>query len=283
MRCNELHWGHYFEPYTGGGGLALGLLFGGCVAHVHINDADPAIHAFWESIIFHTEEFLEVMWETEVTVSNWMQQREVYESGDSSELVKLGFSAFFLNRTNRSGIIRGAGCIGGKNQVGSYKIDCRFNKDELSRRIRRISSYRSQITLHGLDAVDYFDYVDGIESERSFCYIDPPYINKGQSLYANAYAPEDHKLVANRIKELRHPWILTYDIDPRIRDIYRNYRQFDFQLNYSTNVKRKGGEVLIPSKGLKLPETIKALPLRQPIRTRRPLSPTQPPPKSSAV
>jgi len=263
MRQNDLNWGHYFEPYAGGAGLALGLLFSGDVAEIHINDADPAIYAFWHSVLHKTDAFIERMHSTSVKVEEWEIQREIYHKGKKSKRLELGFSAFFLNRTNRSGVIRGAGCIGGRSQTGEYKIDCRFNKDDLEKRIRRIARYRSQISLYGLDAMEFFDIIDETDAERAFCYIDPPYYNKGQSLYANAYAPHHHADVASRILELEHAWLLTYDTADAIRKLYKSRRQFEFQLNYSANIKRKGGELLIASKGLRLPAEIKALPMKR--------------------
>ena len=47
---------------------------------------------------------------------------------------ELGFAAFYLNRTNRSGILN-AGVIGGKKQDGKWEMDARFNRDNLASRI----------------------------------------------------------------------------------------------------------------------------------------------------
>lgn len=73
---------------------------------------------------------------------------------DQASLLDLGFSTFFMNRTNRSGIIK-AGVIGGYAQTGNYKMDARYRKDKLMKRIRRIASYADRIELHNEDAVDF--------------------------------------------------------------------------------------------------------------------------------
>ena len=55
LRDNGLERGHYAEPYAGGCGLALSLLYGGHVADIHINDIDPAVWAFWHSVLNRTD------------------------------------------------------------------------------------------------------------------------------------------------------------------------------------------------------------------------------------
>jgi DNA adenine methylase len=58
MVANGLTGGHYLEPYAGGAGVALDLLFQGHASHIHINDADPAVYAFWLSVIKHPSQWM---------------------------------------------------------------------------------------------------------------------------------------------------------------------------------------------------------------------------------
>jgi DNA adenine methylase len=118
----------YFEPYAGGAGLAIKLLTNGLVSRVHLNDLDVAIYAFWKSIIETPDQFCDLILKTPVTVAEWYTQKGVFSRGDASSALSLGFSAYFLNRTNRSGIIEGAGPIGGYDQLGAWKIDVRLAK-----------------------------------------------------------------------------------------------------------------------------------------------------------
>ena len=137
LRRNKLQRGHYAEPYAGGASLALSLLFNGQVSDIHLNDVDRGIWSFWDSVLNHTEDLCALIESTAITVEEWHRQRETYRSRNISEGLVLGFATFFLNRTNRSGIIGTGGIIGGLGQKGEYKIDCRFNREELIRRIRR--------------------------------------------------------------------------------------------------------------------------------------------------
>jgi DNA adenine methylase len=257
LRLNDLNKGHYAEPYAGGCGLALALLFGGHVAEIHLNDIDPSIWAFWHCVLNRTDELVAKIRETPINMEEWLNQRSIYLRQNKRHNLPLGFAAFFLNRTNRSGIIKGAGAIGGLDQKGNYKIDCRFNREELVRRILRIKKYRDRIHLTNLDAIDFLRVCKSSLPRRSLLFIDPPYFNKGANLYTSFYVPEDHELLAARVINYDLPWIVTYDDTPEIRLLYQKRRRFSFDIKYSLQEKRLGSELLIASKALKLPVVLK--------------------------
>ncbi|EGR4327475.1 DNA adenine methylase [Vibrio cholerae] len=248
---NGLKNGHYAEPYAGGAGLALSLLFKGVVSHIHLNDFDRSVWAFWRSILHETESFITLIENTNITIEEWHHQKAIQTKKLSVDTLTLGFSSFFLNRTNRSGIIDKAGVIGGLKQNSKYPLDCRFNKDNLIKKIRKIASYKDNIHLYNLDALDFINEIEKLD-ENVFYFIDPPYFVKGQSLYTNFYDSNDHIDLCTKIREINSKWILTYDYAEFIRKLYSNYRQFSFSLNYSAAEKKKGTELLVVSKGLRV-------------------------------
>ena len=258
LRDNRLDRIDYIEPYAGGCGLALSLLYGGHVSDIHLNDVDLGIWSFWNSVLEQTEQLVEVIQRTPITMDEWHQQRAIHQAGDATDSLRLGFATFFLNRTNRSGVISGAGAIGGSLQNGPYKLDCRFNKEDLVRRIRRVAKYRGRIHLSNLDAIPFMQKKARELPDPSFFCIDPPYFNKGSKLYTNFYGPSEHAAVANAVLKLECPWIVTYDYTEEIMALYSKRRQFVFDINYSIQTKRVGSELLVASKGLRLPKTITA-------------------------
>ncbi len=264
IRLNKLQYGHYAEPYAGGCGLALGLLYGGYVSDIHINDIDQGIGAFWHVVLNQTDEFIDLMHRTPITVDEWRRRREMQRNQSGLSELEIAFTTFFLNRTNRSGIIKNAGVIGGLSQSGRYSVDCRFTKGELERRIRRIRKYRDHIHLHRKDALNFIKHVECNLPERTFLCIDPPYFNKGATLYTSFYDPEDHAEVAKEVLRLDRPWIITYDRCAEINALYASRRQFEISLNYSAQVKRVGSELLIASKGLKMPEALRKAQVHRP-------------------
>lgn len=257
---NEVSRGNYCEPYAGGCGLALTLLFKGYVHNLHLNDIDRSIWCFWDAILNRTDEFIKRIENTDVTIEEWYKQREIQENKDVALDFDLAFSSFFLNRTNRSGVILKAGVIGGFSQSGNYKLDCRFNKKGLIERIRRIEKYKHRINLYNLDAIDFINQTDVKLSGTTVYCIDPPYFVKGSTLYTNFYEPDDHKNIADVLNALDRSWILTYDNTPKIQELYQDRRQYRFNLNYSAAHKRVGTELLVVSDDMIITNELNVMP-----------------------
>lgn len=258
LRLNRLEGGHYAEPFAGGGGLALGLLFQGHVGEIHLNDIDPHISALWRAILDSSEDLIELMMSVPVTIDEWHRQRQIYvERSHTSDPLALGFSALFLNRTNRSGIIKGAGVIGGLRQNGNYLLDCRFNKQDLAERIRRVARYRKRIHFSSEDALPFLRKLDADLPSRSLFCIDPPYYRRGADLYTSFYRPEDHTQLAAEVLKLRRHWVTTYDDCAEIEQLYRSRRVFRMGIQYSVQTKRIGSELLIVSKGIRVPADLR--------------------------
>jgi DNA adenine methylase len=199
--------GHdYVEPYAGGASVALTLLFEDYARDVHINDLNPGVHAFWSAVLNDTDELCSRISRTRVSIRQWRTQREIYRSLDP-DLIDLAFATFFLNRTNRSGII-GGGVIGGQGQTGQWKLDARYNKPELIQRIRKIARHKDRIHLQSQDAMQFLKPWMSRGSEDAFVYLDPPYHSKGQRLYDNFYTTDDHESVAVSIGKILYPWVV---------------------------------------------------------------------------
>ena len=251
---NNLLDGVYIEPYVGGASVALSLLFNEYVSRIIINDKDRSIYAFWYSVLFDTENLCRLIHDTPITMNSWYQQKDIQKNKETVELLDLGFSTFFMNRTNRSGILN-AGVIGGNSQTGNYKIDARFKKDDLIRRIYRIAEYSGRISLYNEDAVLLTQQLIETLPEKSIFYFDPPYYVKGKGLYLNYYNDEDHRNIANMISQIiNSKWIVTYDSVSFIMELYNNFRQQKFELNYSASNSGKGQEVMIFSNNIKISE-----------------------------
>jgi len=243
MEANNLT-GDYLEPYAGGAGVALDLLFNGHCKNIHINDYDEAIFNFWKSITLETESFLKKIQDTDITITEWYRQKQILATPKEHTSLEHGFATFFLNRTNRSGILKG-GVIGGKAQSGEYALDARFNKEKLMRRIERIGEYRDRIHVYNEDAAELLKRADKILPKDSLIYLDPPYYVKGQGLYRNFYVHEDHVQIRKALDKVQSKWIVSYDNCPEIKSIYEGYNQVDYALNYSAYYKIKGSEVMI--------------------------------------
>ncbi|HFI0148687.1 TPA: DNA adenine methylase [Streptococcus suis] len=243
----------YIEPYAGGAGVALKLLINNDVSQIMINDYDKSIYALWYSILNYTEELIQLIEETPISIDEWYIQKSIQENKEHTEnLLKLGFSTLFLNRVNRSGIIKG-GVIGGKHQSGLYKMDCRFNKSNIIDRIKLIASVRNKIKLYNLDA-EVFIKKSISRTKNSLTFFDPPYYEKGPGLYTNFYTYDDHKQLSETIKNYMYnkKWIMTYDVHDAIKVMYDGYDSKIYYLNYSITNPSKGREYIFYSRNLKI-------------------------------
>ena len=249
---NNLCDGRYIEPYAGGSGVALSLLLEGYAREVVINDVDPVIFAFWWAVLNDTEALCCRIQDTPVDVKTWHKQKEIHAKMDQYSWTDIGFATFFLNRTNRSGIIQG-GIIGGYDQSGPFKIDARFNKKDLINRIRLIAGYSGRIMLYNLDAYNLIEALLPSMPQKVLVYFDPPYFKKGKSLYKNFYTRGDHARMASYIGALECPWMVTYDNTPEIKELYKGNHQVEFDISYSAHSTRPRGKEIMFYHNIELP------------------------------
>ena len=248
---NDLLDGTYVEPFVGGGSVALSLLLNDYVSRIIINDKDRSIYAFWHSVLNDAERLCRAIADTAVNMDVWRRQKAVQAEKEEADLLELGFSTFFLNRTNRSGIIKG-GVIGGNDQTGNYLIDARFNKTDLMARIERIADFSDRIELHNDDAVMLINGIKDADTDHTLYYLDPPYYEKGPGLYMNYFKDDDHRNIAATVGSIsRGKWVVTYDKHPFISELDSHYRQREFSLSYSTTNGKRGEEIMIYSDNLK--------------------------------
>ncbi len=259
IRTNGLAGCTYVEPYAGGAGAGLSLLVTGQVGRVVINDLDPAIAAFWHTLVDEPDALMARVRKVRLSIREWRRQKEIYAAADTSDLAALGFATFYLNRTNRSGVLNG-GPIGGLDQSGKYKIDARFNRTNLIERIRVIALYAKRITVTSHDGAAVIKQY--ARSSDTFIYADPPYFEKAGSLYLNTFQPDDHEALASVLNaRADKKWLLTYDNVGRIAELYPERRRQTFGLHYSAHRVTKATEVMVIADELLVPDqTQTALP-----------------------
>jgi DNA adenine methylase len=253
IKANDLKNPNYVEPYCGGAGAALNLLFSEVVSDVYLNDIDAAVYSFWRFSISDPEEMCDRIASVRVTVNEWERQKLRLQSNRPTR--DLAFAALFLNRVNRSGILRG-GLIGGREQTGPWKMDARFNREDLIAKVRHIARHRHRIHVTRMDALTFVRQIAQKLDSPSFFYLDPPYVQKGQSLYENHYVERDHAEIAALLRnELDHPWVVSYDQCPTVTRLYQGLPRVSYSLNYSAHHdNRSGREVIVFGPGVSAPK-----------------------------
>jgi DNA adenine methylase len=257
LKQNRLLDGEYVEPYAGGAAIGLELLFHEYVSRIHINDVSKPLHAFWKSVLNHTEEFCRLVVKVPLTVAQWDKQKRVLDHPADHDDVQIGFAFFFLNRTNRSGILNG-GIIGGRDQTGPWKIDARYNAKELAHRVQAIARMKHRISLTRQDALKFLSAGASRWPHETLIYLDPPYYIKGRELYYDYYEPGDHASVAEFMmnKAHRQRWIVSYDNVSAIRRLYKGARHVVYDIGYSARSASRGSEVMFFCDRLNVPPLI---------------------------
>lgn len=253
VRNNDLSDGLYVEPYAGGAAIAWELLLTGIVRRVAINDLSRPIYSFWKCVLDRTDELNRLITDTPVTVETRARQKAIFAGEQTADELELGFATFFLNRTNRSGILNG-GMIGGKAQTGKWLLNARYNKGDLISRIERIARARRRVTLTSIDAVEFLRTTSPQWGPKTLVYLDPPYFEKGRDLYYDFYQESDHAGVAAAVQALKtSPWIVSYDDASPIHELYNPASWLQYTIGYSARGRVRGREAMFVSAGLKVP------------------------------
>lgn len=257
LKVNGLLDGEYVEPYAGSAAIGLELLVHEYVSRIHINDISRPLHAFWRSVLTHTEEFCRLVFKTPLTVAQWDKQKRIIEHASEYPSIEVGFAFFFLNRTNRSGILNG-GIIGGRDQTGPWKIDARYNARELVRRVEVIARFKDRIKLSCQDAMKFLSNGTPHWPNETLIYLDPPYFVKGRDLYFDYYEPADHARLADFITAniKRQRWMVSYDNVLPIRRLYKRRQGLTYKIGYSARRASRGSEVMFFCDKLKVPPLI---------------------------
>ena len=254
LKLNHLNHPVYCEPFCGGAGIAFQLLLNHDVDAIVLNDYDVAIYSIWNASIFESEKFISMIQNTKVDLEEWERQHRIYEELKNENVYsfELGFAAFFLNRTNHSGILKG-GPIGGVHQKSKYRLDCRYNKEALIKKIEKMAGLKDKISLFHMDGINFIkDVIQREVDSNWFIFFDPPYVGQGKFLYKNNLTIDDHRKLSEEIQKVHGNWITTYDIDQDIFQFYQNSRRFKYKLNYSASIKRNQYELLFSSPETKM-------------------------------
>lgn len=220
LELNSLRPKLFCEPLAGGLSVSLRLLTKNLVENIAVGERDPLVAGFWKTVFNDAEWLVNQVERMQVTVESWKAYRDrVCRTNRECAL-----ACIFLNRTSFSGILAdSAGPIGGYNQDSDYKIDCRFNKQDLIKRIRQASELKDRVEfVHKGNWKSTVQKVRslGYRPQETFFYFDPPFWAKADRLYRYFFTNQDHVDLCSFLKTFRRPWLLSYDNAEEIVKMY---------------------------------------------------------------
>ena len=250
----------WIEPFGGGAGAALMALDAHQAPDAWIVEANPALAAFWTTIMSDDGRLASRVEATTPSLSLFMESRETVAASLAGESTvdreDLGYAAFILNRCSRSGMVLGnVGPIGGKQQAGRHTVTSRFHGERLADRIRAVSAFGQSFRVFEGDGISYIEELtgSGIEDEV-FVFADPPYLGVGNALYAQGMAPAQHARLAAALRDCPAPWVLTYDAHPGVLDLYPDCEVVEFDIPHTAHKQQVGTEYLVLPEGLPVPD-----------------------------
>jgi DNA adenine methylase len=222
LKLNKLKPKLFVEPFAGGASVALQLLADGVVEKIALGDRDPLVASFW-NVVFHDHKWLvEQVENISVTIKDWERTRKSLPKLKTDR--ERALACLFLNRTSFSGILAAtAGPIGGKEQASEYKVDCRFPRETLVRRIKAVAELRNDVAF--ISRGTWRETMKkvgekGYKPADVFYYLDPPFYAKAERLYRFYFKKPGHTALHDAFVKVKSPWLLSYDVAQTIIDQY---------------------------------------------------------------
>jgi DNA adenine methylase len=236
----------YYEPFFGGGSIGLELLRLNFKEY-NFNEYDTALFYLWKTI-FYTDciDLFKLIDQYVPIVDDFEKFKDDLLNCSDTE-INLGFKKLVLHQISYSGLgVKAGGPIGGKNQSSKYDVSCRWNSKKIIQKIKEIKkeSFNKVInfTNNSFEDIDF--------GENNFLYLDPPYYEKGNELYQYGFTQKQHENLYQILNTTKNYWILSYDNNSYIKEMYKSYNIEDFDAKYSItqnreNITRVKKELLI--------------------------------------
>jgi len=251
----EYNFDIFVDVFAGSGSVSLALMQekkvpGTKPIQYIINDKDYNLYTLWFSIFFHTDELKEKILNYTPKVEDFFQFKTDLSIGkcnnnNNNNCIDIAFKKLIIHCISYSGLGTMAGSpIGGINQNSNYKINCRFNPKKICEKIDKIRLYRHSLfnrsetndgDVYNEDFSFFFENCIWESHYKAFFYLDPPYFLKGKDLYQFSFTDDQHKLLAQKLHETKHDWLLSYDDHPFIRYLYRDCIIQEIPVKYTTN------------------------------------------------
>ena len=232
-----MDWLDYVEPFVGGGSMFLWVRQNYPGKSYWINDKYYNLYCFWTSLRDNPNGLVVRISSLKNAFPNKESGRELFalanavlRSSDSLDPLEVAANFYIVNKCSFSGLTQ-------DSSYAPQAYDQNFGWGVI-RKFPQISRLLQGVRITNLDYTELL-----LDDDRTFIYLDPPYDIK-YALYGgdkgSLHKGFDHLSFFNRVSRLeRSKWLLSYNDNPLIRDLYADFSVDDkFSGSYTMNCPR---------------------------------------------
>jgi DNA adenine methylase len=250
LAANGLKPGLLAEPFAGGASVALELAATDVVERIALGDLDPNVADFWRVAFEDCDWLCGQVSSIEVNLKTWKR----FKTEEQRSARDRALACLFLNRTSFNGALHDhAGPIGGQAQTSAYDLACRFPRERLIKRLRaceQLAGAGKVVFVTADDAVNVLALARTRAKRNNwslFYYLDPPFWAKSNRLYQFSFTSSDHKKLAQALRYVQEPWLLSYDVADQIKKLYEPHHalQQTVELLYTASQRAAYEELVV--------------------------------------
>jgi DNA adenine methylase len=224
----------YREPFIGGGSVAFYTTQAYPDIPIWINDLYVPLYNFWIQLRDNGEELSELLKEIKTKVSDFGTQdekdaahKELFNKTrvdiNTQEGLERAASFFVLNKCSFSGLT--------ENSTFSVTAS-RSNFSFVG--IEKLKEFSKLMKNWKITNIDYSEVMNA-PGDDVFVFLDPPYDIK-DFLYGKdreMHKSFDHDVFAENVYKCPHKFMITYNVNDRLLELYKDYELTYWKLRYS--------------------------------------------------
>tara|TARA_B100000965_G_scaffold208050_1_gene173856 strand:- start:400 stop:1275 length:876 start_codon:yes stop_codon:yes gene_type:complete len=225
----------YREPFIGGGSIAIDITKANPDIPVWVNDLYVPLYNFWVQLRDRGEELSErVRHEKQKTLDEGdpdkitAKAKELFNKYkaeiDTYDDFEKAVAFFIMNKCSYSGLTENSTF----SQTASNSNFSLVGADKLAKFSELIKNWK-------ITNIDYSEVMKAKGYADTFIFLDPPYDIK-DFLYGKnreMHKSFDHDLFADNVSTCIHKFMITYNLNDRLLDLYKNYNLKEWKLRYS--------------------------------------------------
>ena len=225
----------YREPFIGGGSIAIQITKLYPDIPVWINDLYVPLYNFWTQLRDRGEELSERVREEKQRTLDEGDKDKVTASAkelfnrykaeiDTYDDFEKAVAFFIMNKCSFSGLTENSTF----SQSASNSNFSLVGADKLAQFSKLIKDWK-------ITNLDYSEVMKENGSSDTFVFLDPPYDIK-DFLYGKnreMHKSFDHNRFADDVYNCVHKFMITYNVNDRLKELYKNYNLKEWKLRYS--------------------------------------------------